>query len=353
MLVELPYRRILVLTEGLLGTFTSKTAVCLLRYRPNDVVGVLDRAHAGQPLRSLIDGVGDVPILASVSEALSSLPERPNAVVIGVAPVGGALPGPMRQHVIDALRSGLSIISGLHAPLHRDPELAQLAERHHARIHDVRDPGPIERIACGLARQTRVKRVLTVGTDCNVGKMVTAYELRDTASKAGLDAAFVATGQTGIMLEGWGIAIDHVLSDFTAGAVEMLVEQVAHRQICFIEGQGSIAHPGYSGVTLSLLHGACPDVMVVCHRPNRDVHSGWADCPVAPVAEQIALYEKVLEPLYPAKVVAVALNTVGMPDEAAVRTLETITNQTGLPTTDPIRWDCQPLLVAVRQYLGI
>ncbi len=350
MIFELPYRRLLILTEGRLGVFSAKTGAAVLRYRPQDVVGVLDSEHAGKPIESVLGDAAGVPIFASVAESLS---REPDAVLIGIAPTGGALPEPMRRHIVDALNHGLSIVSGLHTLLADDPELAELAERNNARIHDVRDPGPIHRIARGSARNTRAKRVLTIGTDCSVGKMVAALEMRRAAVEAGLDAVFVATGQTGIMIEGWGIAVDHVLSDFTAGAGEMLVEHVADRQLCFVEGQGSIGHPGYSGVTLSLLHGTCPDAMVICHRPDRRLHNDWPDCPVAPIAQQIAIYEQVLAPLHPGKVVAVAVHTAGMTAGAADESLRAIAEETGLPTADPIRTGCGTLLDAVRQHLAI
>jgi uncharacterized NAD-dependent epimerase/dehydratase family protein len=144
-----------------------------------------------------------------------------------------------------------------------------------------------------------------------------------------------------------------VLSDFAAGASEMLVEHVADREVCFIEGQGSIGHPGYSGVTLSLLHGTCPDAMVMCHRPGRMLHNDWPDCPVAPINAQIQIYEQVLAPLHPGKVVAVAMNTGEMPDAEAERAIEEMAAETGLPTADPVRSGCAVLLAAVRERLGI
>ncbi len=350
MIFELPYRRLLILTEGQLGTFTSKTGVSVMRYRRDEVVGVLDSEAAGQPIESRLPGISGIPIFAGVADAAV---HKPDAVLIGIAPAGGALPDNMRRHLVDALRRGLAIISGLHTMLRDDPELAELAEEHNARIHDVRDAGAIQRIAGGRARQTRAKRVLTIGTDCSIGKMVTSLELRRAAVEAGLDAAFVATGQTGIMIEGWGIAIDHVISDFTAGAVELLVEHVADRDICFIEGQGSIAHPAYSGVTLSLLHGSCPDAMVICHRPDRRHHHEHLDCPIASVPEQIALNERMLAPLHPGKVVAVAVNTAGMAADDAERAVREIAGQTRLPTADPIRHGCGALFEAVRAHLKI
>ncbi len=350
MLFELPYHRLLILTEGSLGIFSAKTGVPVLRYRGRDCVGVLDSAYAGRPITELLEGVPDVPIYASVAEAME---RRPDAILIGIAPSGGRLPDTMRAHLVDGLRNGLSIISGLHTMLHEDDELVGLAEQHNARLHDVRDSGRIMHIARGRARHTRAKRVLTVGTDCNLGKMVTALELRKEAVRQGLNATFVATGQTGIMIEGWGIAIDHVISDFTPGAAELLVQHVADSDICFIEGQGSIGHPAYSAVTLGLVHGSCPDAMVLVHRPGRTLHNDWPECPIAPIRQQIALYESVLAVLHPGKVVAVALNTARMPAEAAEAAVRQIAGETGLPTADPVRHGCGALLAAVRKHVGI
>jgi len=352
MIHELPYKRMLILTEGKIGVFSSKTGVSVLRYRRDDCVGVLDSAYSEQQIEDALPGTGitGVPIFASVKDALDV---KPDSVLIGIAPTGGALPESMRRHVVDALTCGLSIVIGLHTFLRDDPELVELASLHNAKLHDVRDVGHIQRVARGLARHVRAKRVLTVGTDCNVGKMVASLELRRAAVEAGLDAAFVATGQTGIMIEGWGLALDHAISDFTAGAAEMLVEYVADRQICFIEGQGSIGHPGYSGVTLSLVHGTCPDAMVMVTRPDRTHHNNWPDCPIAPIRQQIAIYEQVLAPLHPGKVVAVAVNTAGMSAEQAEAAIRTIAAESGLPTADPVRTGCNELLAAVRRHVGL
>ncbi len=350
MLYELPYRRLLILTEGMLGVFSSKTGTVVLRYRPRDCVAVLDSVNAGKPLGSFLEGVPDVPIVASVAEAMEL---KPDAILIGIAPVGGALPDAMRRHLVDGLVRGLSVISGLHVMLSQDPQLGELAELHGVRIHDVRDPGPIQHIARARARNVRVKRVLTVGTDCAVGKMVAALELQKEACRQGLDAAFVATGQTGIMVEGWGIAVDRVISDFTPGAVELLVQHVADRQVCFIEGQGSIEHPAYSCVTLALVHGACPDAMVMCHRPGRRFHSDWEDCPITPIEQQVILYEQMAEPVHPSKVVAVAVNTVGLSAEEAEAAVREAAERTGLPAADPIRDGCGTLLAAVRRQIGL
>jgi len=346
----LPYHRLLILTEGNLGVFSSKTGAAVLRYRPADCVGVLDSVHAGQPLQAYLPDAPDLPIVASIAEAR---PLKPDAVLIGIAPVGGSLPEAMRRHLVDALTGGLCVISGLHVMLRSDPELAELAELHQVRLHDVRDPGPIQHIARGRARSVRVRRVLTVGTDCAVGKMATALELRAEAVRQGLDAAFVATGQTGIMIEGWGLAIDRMISDFAPGAAELLVQHVGDRQVCFIEGQGSIEHPAYSCVTLALLHGTCPDAMVMCHRPERTLHSGWEDCQVTPIEEQIGLYERMAAPVHPSRVVCVAVNTVGMPADEADKAVSEAAKRTGLPAADPVRHGCGELLAAVRRQIHV
>ncbi len=350
MLHELPYHRMLIMTEGHLGVFSAKTACSVIRYRPADCVGVLDSAAPDKPLSELVAGLSPLPIFRSVAAALAT---SPDALLVGIAPTGGQLPPVMRAHIADALRAGISIINGLHVMLNDDPELAELAARHGAKLHDVRDATGCTHVARGRARQMPVRRVLTVGTDCNVGKMVTALELRRAARDAGVDAAFVPTGQTGIMIDGWGLAIDHVLSDFTAGAVELMIERVADKPVCFVEGQGSIEHPGYSGVTCSLVHGACPDAMVMCHCPTRTLHNGWADCPIAPLADQIALYERLLAPLHPGKVVAIALNTVEMTPADAETAIRRIQDDTGLPTADPIRTGVGDLWRAIRAALGL
>src|SRR5262245_22216212 len=215
-----PYRRILLLTEGQLGVFTSKTAASLLRYRAAGVVGVLDRPAAGRAPRELVPWSPDVPLLPEVRAAAAL---RPDAVFVGIAPVGGALPDAMRSHLRDSLAAGIDVVSGLHTRISDDAELRSLAEAHGARIFDVREPPAGMPVASTRARQTRCRRVLTVGSDCNVGKMVAALELTAAARKRGRDARFAATGQTGIMIDGRGVAVDAVVSDFAAGAIEELV----------------------------------------------------------------------------------------------------------------------------------
>ena len=342
-------RRLVILTGGLLGVFTAKTAVSLIRYRPEQVVAVLDEKHAGQDLEQIV-GIGSgIPIVASVEEARRW---EPNELLIGVAPVGGALDASWRAHIREALRAGMDVAAGLHIPLSRDKEFAELARQHGNRIFDLREPPEDLPIAGGLARTAKAKRILTVGTDCNVGKMVTAIELQRVLAEKGRDAAFVATGQTGIMIDGNGIAIDRVISDFVAGAAELLVLENAEREVLCIEGQGSIINVAYSGVTLGLLHGCCADGMIMCHHAPRDRSLHFQDFPLPSLPELIDLYEAVTAAVWPGRVIGISLNTVGLsPDEARAEK-DRIEDLTGLPTTDPVRFGAEPLAEAVEGMLG-
>jgi uncharacterized NAD-dependent epimerase/dehydratase family protein len=338
-----------VMTEGQLGLFSAKTAAAVIRYRRDDVVAVLDSQHRGQKVEQFLPWGHGIPIVGAIGEALAL---QPDALLIGIAPMGGQLPDRMRRHVVEAIEARLEIVSGLHVMLAADAQIGGLARQRGVRIWDVRDTGDFATVATGRAAELKVKRVLAVGTDCVVGKKVAALELTDAARKVGLDAAFVPTGQTGIMIAGWGLAVDRVISDFVAGAAEWLVQQVADRQVCFIEGQGSIEHPGYSAVALGLLHGCCPQAMLMCHRPGRESHHG-IEAPIAPLAEQIAVSERLARFLHPCRVVGLCINTAGMDDAAARRAIEQCAQETQLPAVDVLRNGCGPLIEVLTAELGL
>lgn len=338
------YQRILLLTEGHLGVFSSKTAAALLRYRAADVVGIVDAPAAGTAVRRAVPWAPPVPIVADVPAAQAL---RPQALFIGIAPPGGALPPEMRRHVSDALRAGLDVVSGLHLFLADDAEFARLAAQTGVRLIDLRRP-PAERIvATGRARETRCRRVLTVGTDGNVGKMVTALELTAAAAHRGIDARFLATGQTGIMIAGRGVTIDAIASDFAAGAVEELVLSASDSDICVIEGQGSIAHPGFSTSAIALLHGAWPDALILVHHVGRNRYRAAQHVRIPPLTELRAAYEQIASLMHPARVVGVALNAFGQPDSAARLEARRIEQELRLPVSDPTRpGGCERLLAA-------
>jgi uncharacterized NAD-dependent epimerase/dehydratase family protein len=338
--------RFVILTDGELGTFTAKTAVSVMRYRPRDVAAVLDPVRAGRTAREAAGVPCDAPVVASLDEALI---HGPTALLIGIAPAGGQLPHSWRATIRAALAAGLDVVSGLHDFLGDDPELAALAAERGRRLVDLRRPPAGQPIAHARALGTRALRVLTVGSDCNVGKMVTALEVTASARAAGRSARFLATGQTGMLIAGAGITIDRVPGDFMAGFVEQMVVEAGDVDVVVVEGQGSLIHPAYSGVTAALMHGALPDAMLLCHVPARQRVRNQ-DVPIPPLGELVALYEQLLRPLHPGRVVGIALNGAGMSDTEVETAVATAQRETGLPAADPIRQGAGRLWMACLSY---
>ncbi|MFZ5625355.1 MAG: DUF1611 domain-containing protein [Gemmatimonadota bacterium] len=340
--------RFLILADGAFGPMTSKTANAVIRYMPERVVGVIDAAHAGRTVEDVLGFGGAIPVVATMAEGLAL---RPDAVLIGIAPVGGRLPEEWRTGLAQALDAGCDIWNGLHTFLGDDPMLAERARVHQRRLHDLRRPPADLPVASGAAKDVEAYVLLTVGTDCNVGKMTSQLQLIRGLEARGLRARFVATGQTGIMIAGWGIAVDAVAADFIAGAAEQITLQGARdADVVLVEGQGSINHPGYSGVTLGLLHGSCPDGLILCHQATRQFigdyrPSAWLRIP--PLTDYVRWYESLGSAVHPTKVIAVSLNTVGLDDTAARAACDRASQETGLPCTDPVRFDPAPLLDAV------
>ncbi|MCC6326747.1 MAG: DUF1611 domain-containing protein [Candidatus Brocadia sp.] len=341
-------RRLVILTEGRLDLFSAKTAVSVIRYCKEDVVALVDRVNAGNDPESVI-GIGKgIPIVPAIGDALHL---KPNALLIGIAPPGGMLPPEWRKHITDALRNGLHIISGLHCHLNDDREFRQLANEHHVKIWDVRNPSDEIPLGTGKAKNTRTLRILTVGSDCNIGKMVTSIEITGAARQRGINACFVATGQTGIMIDGSGIAVDHVVSDFISGAAEKLVLDRAQYQLLSIEGQGTIVHPAYSGVTLGLLHGSAPQGLILCHQPTRKTLRHFNDFPILPLSYLIDLYEKLAQPVYPCRVLGISLNCFGMTDRDALQEIQRVERETKLPATDPIKFGVSKFIDSIHPLL--
>lgn len=340
--------RYLILADGDFDPETSKTANSVIRYLPDRVVAVLDRRTAGRTAQEVLGFGGAIPVVASMDEGLAL---RPTAVLIGIAPMGGRLPAEWRAWLADALDAGCDIVSGLHTFLNDDPLLAERARAAGRTITDIRRPPADLPVGDGKARLTAAFRVLTVGTDCNVGKMTAQLQLVQGLNDRGLRTRFVATGQTGIMIEGWGIGVDAVVADFIAGATERITLQGAEgADVVLIEGQGSINHPGYSGVTLGLLHGSCPDAMILCHQASRTHIGDYRDkawLAIPPLAEYVKMYEMLGSAVHPTRVIGVALNTYDLDEPAARAACEAAARDTGLPATDPVRFGTAPLIEAI------
>lgn len=346
--------RYLVFAEGQFGPESSKTATSAVRYLPERVAAVIDSRHAGETSDRVLGFGPPIPVVAGVAAGLA---EKPTALLIGVAPIGGGLADEWRPVLREAAEAGLALVAGLHAYLADDPELSDLAREHGIALHDLRCPPTNLPVGAGRARRTKALRLLTVGTDCNIGKMTAGLEIRDALQARGLRTGFAATGQTGILLEGSGIAVDAVKADFIAGAAEQLTIGAAEgNDVALVEGQGSLVHPGYSGVTLGLMHGVMPDVMILCHQPGRDTvfsYRGdydWVRLPSLP--EAIRLHEAAMAPVFASRVIGIALNTRALPEAEARQAIDQASEQTGLPATDPVRFGAEVLADAVGEWVS-
>ena len=332
-------KRYLALAEGHSDNpHNGKTTFGVIRYSPDPVVVVLDSERAGETTEG-------IPVVATVAEAMAY---EPTVALVGVAVAGGRLPPVWRGILREAIEAGLDVEAGMHEFLADDPELAALAAKHGVELSDHRRPPADLSVPTGENLTLAAEVVLTVGSDCAVGKKTVAVELDLAARARGLRSVFVPTGQTGIMIAGWGIAVDAVVSDFLAGAGERLVVEGARRgDLLFVEGQGSIIHPQFSGVTLGLYHGSAPHVLVLVHRAGETELEDLPGHPILPLAELVELYERLALPVRPARVAAVALNTAGLAEDDARAAIAAAAAETGLPADDPVRFGPDLLLDAV------
>ncbi len=335
--------RYLLLAEGYSqDPHYGKTARGVLRYRRDDVVAILDSTR---PAGELQEGV---PVFASVIDALCF---NPTTALVGVATQGGRFPPEWLGILKSCVANGLDIENGLHHFLADDPELAELAARHHVELRDLRRPPADLSTATGANLAVPGTIVLTVGSDCAIGKMTVSLELDREARSRGLRSIFVPTGQTGIAIAGWGIAVDAVVADFIAGAAERLVVEGSERggELLWVEGQGAILHPVYSGVTLGLYHGSVPHLLVLCHEAGQTQieGAGGGPHPIPPLRELVELHERLALPARPAKVAAVALNTRRLSEDDARAAIAVTEAETGLPADDPVRFGSARLVGAV------
>ncbi len=343
-----PSARLAIYAQGEFGKGHSKTAEGVIRYARNPIAAVIDKTEAGNSVKSATGIECAAPIVASIEDALH---HKPDALLLGTAWTGGHMPESWRQDIITALENGLDVVNGLHDFLTDDEKIVEAANKNKKLLLDVRRPPDNIPVAAGLARLVDAFTVLTVGTDCNVGKMTTSLELWKEAKKRGIKAEFIATGQTGIMIAGGsGIAIDRVIGDFMAGAAEqMVVEAAKDHDLILVEGQGSLAHPGFSGVTLALMHGSAPKAMILCHKATKKWICELTDFPLPDLNQLIKMSEAIVDYVQPAKVIGIAINTVGLTDEEAKSVVDKARKETGLPCTDPVRFGAVELVDAIQK----
>lgn len=339
--------RYLLLAEGFSADpHYGKTALGVLRYRRDDVVAILDSTRAGE----VDDGV---PVVGSVNDALCF---NPTTALVGVATQGGRFPPEWIEILKSCIAKGLDVENGLHVFLADDPVLAELAARYKVELRDLRRPPSDLSTATGANLQVPGTIVLTVGSDCAIGKMTVSLELDREARSRGLRSIFVPTGQTGIAIAGWGTSVDRVIADFASGASEQLVLEGDRRigardGILFVEGQGGIVHPGYAPVTLALLYGCAPDALVLVHLVTRTKVDGY-DIPIPGYRTLIRTYEGLCANVKPAQVVAIALNTNGLDDAAARAAIADASEQTGLPCDDVLRFGPDALYAVIAGRIG-
>jgi uncharacterized NAD-dependent epimerase/dehydratase family protein len=348
-------RRIVILAEGAFEWHHAKTAVGVIRYSTDTIVAVIDSTRAGQDVSQALGaplGQG-IPVVVDINAALQF---HPDTLLIGIAPRGGALPSSWRWQLLTAIEQKLHIVSGLHSFLGADEELGSAAARQGVTIWDVRRPPEKTRVAEFIPHRTGSNTVLLVGSDCGSGKMSTALDLDREAQKRGLSSAFLATGQTGIMISNQGLPVDRLICDFAAGLVEEQVLQFTQEHDwVFVEGQGALNHPGYSPVTLSLLHGSMPDAMILCHKAGQTSIEGYEHCPLPSLKRLIAINEDVVswpDPERTSKIVGIALITNHLSEQEAQASIKQIERETGLPVTDPFRYGVSPLMDALEKHLA-
>ncbi len=340
-----PAKRYLILAEGKSADpHYGKTARGVLRYSPHPTVAILDSARAGETQ----DGI---PVVGTVNDALCF---NPTTALVGVATQGGRFPPAWRELLRSCVAKGLDVENGLHEFLSDDPELADLAARHGSELRDLRKPPAGLNVPTGENLELDAQVVLTVGSDCAIGKMTVSLELDREARERGLRSVFVPTGQTGIAIAGWGISVDAVVSDFLAGAAERLVvEGAARGDLLWVEGQGALLHPAYSGVTLGLIHGSAPHAYVLCHQAGATEIEGFPGHAIPPLSELVELHERASLTARPARVACVALNTRGLGEDEAQAAVAEAEADTGLPADDPVRFGAGRLLEAVLESVGL
>jgi len=342
-------KRILALAEGKFSPLKSKTANAAIVYMRDQVVAVVDSTKAGKTAQDILGYGGDLPIVASMQEGLAF---NPTHILIGIAPPGGRLPDSWKKDIMSALSKGIHVLSGLHTLLSDDAEIVA-ACRNGATITDYRRiPPESEIVPKGSWTTRKAKVIVAVGTDCNIGKMTTMVQIMKELEARKVKADFVATGQTGIMLRGRGIAVDSIISDYTAGCMELEVDRSVEEgyEYILVEGQGALTNQAYSSVTLGLIHGTMPDAYILCHQPTRLKDDYGTTLPSLP--DSIRLHELVMKPFKPAPVIGIGIASIGLTDEESHTWAETIEKETGLPAVDTFRFGGKKLADAILNHFG-
>ena len=341
-----PKNKVIVYAQDSFGDENAKTGIGFIRYGLCETVAIVDRALTGKTAKDVVSDLLPVPIFDSIESAKQHRPDA-DVLLIGIAPSGGRIPPNWVSDIKKAIAVKLNIVNGLHDFLINIPEIKSLSEKEGVYIWDVRRSVENYPIANAKLLDYPMQVILTVGTDAAIGKMTVVIELVKIANNSNALAKFVATGQTGMMISGSGIPIDAIVGDFMAGAIEneLLKGVKEGYKIAFVEGQGSILHPGWAGVTLALLHGSLPHKLLLCHKANRKYLKN-TKVPIESLKHFIKIYESMCLPIRRAKVVGIALNTYGLDNEESLKAIKQAEDETGLPAADVIKYGGNKLLNA-------
>ena len=337
--------KVIIYAQDSFSGESAKTAIGFIKYGLCETVAIADRKLAGAKSDKVLGFHPSIPIFSSIEEAKNKFPNA-DVLLIGIAPAGGRFPESWLSDMKKALQLKLSIVNGLHDFISNIDELKMEAKKNNLFIWDVRKAEKKFKIANARLLDYPNTIILTVGTDAAIGKMTVSLELAKLANKNG-NAKFIATGQTGMMISGTGVPVDAITGDFMAGAVEEeIINSITSKSdVLFIEGQGSILHPGWSGVTLALLHGALPHKLILCHKAGREFLKE-TKVKIKSLDQFIKIYEDMSLPLRKAKVVAIGLNTSLISEHESIDLIKKTEDETGLPVDDVVRFSSEKLLKA-------
>ena len=336
-----------ILCPGAFDYILNKTGNMLIRYRPHDVCCVIDQDKAGRTAQDVLGFGGEIPVVSNFKEAEDY---SPNALMIGSAPQGGYINKDYRREITAAIQYGCDIYSGMHQFLNDDPELAPLARENAITINDFRRPPDPPHFPKGTWKKRKVKVLLIVGTDCDTGKMTTAWEITERLRKRGRDVRFVGTGQTGIMLGGYGVPVDAVVGDFMAGEIEYAIDEVGDQvDLVIVEGQGSLTNMYYAGVTLGLMHGSMPDYLVMTDEPGREIDV--SNNRMASIGDVMELHLSLMKNFKQSQFLGINLLTLKMAEDLALNEIKNLEKKHKLPVTDLVRFGDRELIDKIEDEL--
>ena len=339
--------RYVILAIGSFDYIENKTGNMLIRYKPDEVVAVIDPYKEGKKAEEVLGWGGDIPCVKSFMDAKKYSPTH---LVVGNAPQGGVLDKKSKSEIYDAIQNGCDIISGMHSFLNDDPELVKEAIKNNINLIDLRKPGHPPKFPKGSWKKRSFPVLLIVGSDCDTGKMTTAWEITKALKTRNKNVQFVGTGQTGILLSGYGVPVDAVISDFMVGEIEYCLDQLPENtELAVIEGQGALNNMYYSGVTLGLMHGCMPDYLIFTHEPKRDMDV--ANHPLPELRQLMDLYLDLMRPFKNTVYLGVVLLTLKQTNKISKKIIDSLSSNLNLPVTDIIRWKDEKFIDCIEKII--